>query len=652
MGAGSSFLSRVDLNKPLDDATLQKIERKYDKDHTGLDKKDVDLFLKQWGAANHQPDLDIEAKSKSVLEQYEAYRARKSVPKKEQKDAPPPEETSFLTSLVRGAKATHLSALVGIGHLKDGLVKVATDEWAIVANALHDEKEHVKGSLFEAMNSNEDPRLDYWTAATIKIIAEKQYKWTKPPMSSLKTPTACKPLTKVRLHNTELMVPTEDEDWDMPTSGQMMVAKFLRSYCPMVDDISYRWLPEEDKEAYIRQILGSIWPRTIVYWNDRVSDDALERLAFLGIGQAHLAKLPESKWPDAYYGIELDFMQTLDVRPRLAKYGASAYFSKEGKVVRLVRGGQEYLPGCPQWEYVKMCFRGSLITCVTAVDHLLGIHAIVSNFLTTTSREQLSPNHPLRRLIKPFTFRSAYINYSAGMNLFSPGGFLHRAFALSEEGMAQTWKFGWATLSYEPFPDMVRRMQIDTMKIPLEEDGVELWAIFHEFVSNYVYLYYPEEQALCADAEVRAFMDETRRLMPPRAQMGNLNRATLVEFLTYSFFMVSAGHNFLGTVAEYVADPDFCPTVWLEEQPECEQPSGLPVYAVRAGLIMTATGFPQPRLLDDFSGVMLDDKAKAVCREFREALTKQAAVVDKRNLSRRQPFQALNPRFIELAVSI
>jgi len=73
---------------------------------------------------------------------------------------------------------------------------------------------------------------------------------------------------------------------------------------------------------------------------------------------------------------------------------------------------------------------------------------------------------------------------------------------------------------------------------------------------------------------------------------------------------------------------------------------------VRAGLIMTATGFPQPRLLDDFSCIMLDEKAKNLCRQFRAKLVKQAAVVDKRNTERRQPFQALNPRFIELAVSI
>lgn len=623
----------------------------YDKDHSGeLEKKEVELFLREWCVAHNQPHLDIEATSKSILEQYEGLKARKAAHAAASPEAP---KHSILSSIVRGAQATHLSVVLGFGHLKGEMAKLATDEWVLVTKALHDEKEHIRGSLFEAMNGNEDPRLDYWTGTTIKIISEKQYRWTKPPMSSLRTPTITKKLSKIRLHNTQLHVPTEDEDWDMPTSGQMMVAQFLRNYCPMVDNLSYRWLPDEDKEAYIRQMLGSIWPRTNVYWNDRLSDDAFERLAFLGLGQAHLAKLAEPKWPDAYYGIELDFMQTLDVRPHLAKYGASAYFNKEGKVVRVVRAGREYVPGCSQWEYVKMCFRGSLITFVTAVDHLLGIHAIVSNFLTTVSREQLSPHHPLRRLIKPFTFRSAYINYSAGLNLFSPGGFLHRAFALSEEGMAQTWKFGWEQVfRYEPFPEMVKRMKIDTMTIPLEEDGVELWAIFHEFVEEYVYLYYPEEHVLCADAEVRAFVDETRRLMPPRAQMANFNRATLVEFLTYSFFMVSAGHNFLGTIAEYVADPDFCPTVWLEDQPEGQQPSGLPLYAVRAGLIMTATGFPQPRLLDDFSGVMLDEKAKKVCANFREALLKQAIVVDKRNLSRKQPFQALNPRFIELAVSI
>lgn len=77
MGANASFLAQVDLTKPLDDATLQKIVDVYDKDHSGaLDEKEVNLFIKEWGKAHSRADLNTEALSKSFLEQYEAFKVR------------------------------------------------------------------------------------------------------------------------------------------------------------------------------------------------------------------------------------------------------------------------------------------------------------------------------------------------------------------------------------------------------------------------------------------------------------------------------------------------------------------------------------------------------------------------------------------------
>jgi len=352
------------------------------------------------------------------------------------------------------------------------------------------------------------------------------------------------------------------------------------------------------------------------------------------------------KWPDTCYGIELDFMRELQVREGFAKYGASVYFSKDRKVTRIVRDGKEYLPSeSREWEYIKMTFRGSLLTYVTAVDHLLGVHGASSNFMTTFSREQLPPDHPIRRLLKPFTFRSVYINYIAGTNLFSPSGFLHRTLALTLEGMAQTFNLAWGNFSYEAFPRRVERMGVDG--IPFNQDGLDLWHIYQGFVSKYVDQYYTSEEEVTKDVHLIAFWTEVARHQPPSAKQVPLSLDSLKTYLTYSIFAVSAMHNHFGTLAEYFVDPSFCPLAWVEG--ELSSP---PLYAVRAGLLLCAAGFPQPRLLDDFSHIMLDDYARTLCHDFQASLRKQIKIVDKRNITRPQPFQSFNPGFLELSVSI
>ncbi|EQC28003.1 hypothetical protein SDRG_14275 [Saprolegnia diclina VS20] len=198
-------------------------------------------------------------------------------------------------------------------------------------------------------------------------------------------------------------------------------------------------------------------------------------------------------------------MQALDVRKGFAKYGADVFFDDKCKVTKIVRGSITYRPDDAEWEYVKMCFRGSLQTKVTAIDHLLLVHSTIANHVTVVHLEQLPPTHPLRRLLKPFTFRSAAINYGAGRAFFWPQGMLQRAIALTTRGMKQAWDIGLGSFAYEPFPAMVARQQIDTMTLPLHEDGIDYWYIVSRFVSSYLALYYSADVEVTSDASVVAF---------------------------------------------------------------------------------------------------------------------------------------------------
>ncbi|CAK4072557.1 unnamed protein product [Aphanomyces euteiches] len=490
-----------------------------------------------------------------------------------------------------------------------------------------------------------DSRLDLWTHMMLQLLQVKQTGWSTPKASTaLKIPKYQKVLPKINLKGTNIMVPTEDEDTPLDPWYEKALMVLLRDTLPICDNFTDNWLPGEDMEAYVMSKVGKMWPRVLVHWNDRYSDRALQLLVFNGFAQHMVEKLAEPHDDGSYYAVLLDFMQVLEVREGYAKYGADAFFDKHGKVVKIVRGGKTFHPDDIEWEYVKFCFRSSLNTKVTAIDHLLGIHSTVANYLTTANREQLPVDHPLRRLIKPFTFRSVVINYAAAWALFWPKGMLHRGFALTEDGMNQVWDYGLKQFQFRTFPELVAHQNIDTLKIPFHEDGMDYWTVVHQFVSDYIDLYYSSDAEVTADASIQNFWDFLDKLP---GSFPTLSLANLKDVLAQSIVWVSAMHNHLGTLAEYVSDPAFCGSAWVEGEA-----ANRPGSAVRNALIMAATGFKQPSILEDFSHIMLDDRAKDVCHAFIDALDNLVDVIDARNQTREQKYMSFNPSTIEMAVSI
>ncbi|KAF0719670.1 hypothetical protein As57867_000883, partial [Aphanomyces stellatus] len=300
--------------------------------------------------------------------------------------------------------------------------------------------------LMKAMGGNVNPatlpllfkdsRLDVWTTLMAMMVQAKVDKWAQPHVdTALTLPKHQMILPKITLVNTKIQVPTEDEDWPDDGAQEVMAATYIRDYAPFIDDFKQTWKADENKEGYVMTKVGKMWPKVHVFWNQRYSDYALKLFVFNGIGSHLVEKLPKQEKDGSYYVVKLNFMDQLEVRPGFAKYGADAYFSSYGEIVKIVRQGQTYTPSLAwsnpdKWEYLKMTFRGSLITKITAIDHLMGLHMTVGNYFTTASREQLAPDHPLRRLLKPFTFRAVAINRAASRSLMWSKAYMHRALAL------------------------------------------------------------------------------------------------------------------------------------------------------------------------------------------------------------------------------
>ena len=102
-----------------------------------------------------------------------------------------------------------------------------------------------------------------------------------------------------------------------------------------------------------------------------------------------------------------------------------------------------------------------------------------------------------------------------------------------------------------------------------------------------------------------------------------------------------------GAVVEYVVDPTF---VGTKIRPGAEASD---VQATMQGLlIMGLTGLRQPALLGDFGHLALDEEGRGAFARFRAELAALADEIDRKNLTRRFPYNGFNPRNLESSVSI
>lgn len=277
---------------------------------------------------------------------------------------------------------------------------------------------------------------------------------------------------------------------------------------------------------------------------------------------------------DAKYAVYLQFADTLDVRPGFSKLGGDAYFDESTNVIGIRRfdqgrgkyefykPGDAYIPYQPRsrecktetcwdlvgtgkwwnpfswrwfscekcgpwkeevksrqsWEHVKMAFRGTLSGVVTLVDHLYALHLSVANAIVTANVQTLEPDHPIRRLLTPFSFRTAAINHRAAFALTNEFGLVHRGTPLTKQGIIDLFKFAKTSSAGLTWSNIQARkaakgITSSDVVLPLDEDGKLYYAALVKYVDSYLSLYYPNGECASDDAMQR-WMTKANALAP------------------------------------------------------------------------------------------------------------------------------------------
>ena len=453
----------------------------------------------------------------------------------------------------------------------------------------------------------------------------------------------------------DLQIPSIDEDWPQDKM-RLFAFRVLRSRAiPLVDKPDTWDSPAEAIGAF-QSILpvGTLLARPTHRWEEMSSDAAQSRLAFAGLGALRL--LPVEPEPDsggdpdgAAWVSDFAWMSQFDVREGFERYGAVAYFGADQSIVRIhwSHAGRDVRPGDADWEHAKWAWRCSLMVGTTVADHLVGVHWLIANYVTMASRQHLGVDHPLRRLLKPFTWRTIAINYSATYSLCPERGFVHRASALEYPSLKAAFEASVAMLRYQTPPELIARKRCEHLgdDFPWATDALALHEVIHDFVDDYVSLYFAGDAAT-RDPAVQAFWATVGGATPDLG-LPALTRDALVDLLAQFIWCVTGLHDAVGSVIEYALDPTFTAT---KIRPGSEMAD---VQAsIQCLLIVALTGLEMPALMGDFTQVCLDDAGVAAFRRFEAALSTLADRIDAANQRRRWPCNSFNPRHLETGVSI
>lgn len=464
----------------------------------------------------------------------------------------------------------------------------------------------------------------------------------------------------------KLMLPTVDEDWPASDLKRRTFLAVLRNGVLFpVKDYDDPWECAEVARDTFQEVLplGSFMARPYHYWREMRSDAAMSRIAFAGLGALRMmpygreegdpAKLAGAAWQH-----DLRFLSKYEVRAGFEHYGARAVFDEAQRPVAIFwcEKGEWVFPKDPAWEHAKWAWRCTLLVGTTVADHLVGVHWMIANYVTTAARLHLPPTHHLRLLLKPFTWRTVTINAGACETLCPDRGFVHRASALTYESLTRAFGDSVGMMRFHTVPELVAHKGAAGMgdRFPWATDALKLYEVIRAFVVDYVGRYTTPE-ALMDDVHIIGFWNHLNTA-PATLRFPGRSPEAVVDVIAQFIWCVTGLHEAVGTVHEYVLDPTFMATKIRPNTETADVQSSMQCL-----LVMALTGLGMPRLMDVGDAAEIfdaDHRGRDAFREFHAALEALSAEIDEANARRRAdperpwPCDTFNPRNLETGVSI
>jgi arachidonate 15-lipoxygenase len=194
------------------------------------------------------------------------------------------------------------------------------------------------------------------------------------------------------------------------------------------------------------------------------------------------------------------------------------------------------------------------------ISHLGRTHLLIEPIVIAT-HQQLAPNHPLHALLTPHFEGTLFINDAAVKGLINPKGTVDKVLAGTLESslkltVKSTREFPFS-FNESFLPATLEKRGVNNPKTlpdyPYRDDALLIWNAIHEWVSDYLSIFYSQDSDVIDDYELQNWL--TTLLSPKGGQMLNMGQTSpgdpipsirtrdyLIDMTTHIIFTSSAQH--------------------------------------------------------------------------------------------------------------
>ncbi|XP_075544217.1 polyunsaturated fatty acid 5-lipoxygenase-like isoform X2 [Dermacentor variabilis] len=340
-----------------------------------------------------------------------------------------------------------------------------------------------------------------------------------------------------------------------------------------------------------------------------------------------------------------------------------------------------FLPSDPPftWIAAKMYYNNSDASYHQSCSHLGFTHLLMEGVTVCTHRN-LSPSHPLFKLMAPHFLFLIAINTRGISKLVSPGGWVDKTLAVGVKGMFEIIRRGldvWRLdVHGNPEKDIESRGVLSSEVLPwypYRDDAIRINAAIRRYVAKVVNYYYDTPEKLDNDYELQQWRDELvkeRHLtgvglkgVPGDEHGCFTNVEQVIDTVTAIIQQCSVGHaaaNFQ-QYEEYAFPPNYPAFLyngppkdkraWTQEDIVSILPSR---HVTLDSMIITKLlSSKGTNSLGDFEiQYMYEPYAVKAADEFREELKLISEDIKKRNCCKDIPYPYLDPEIVPNSISI
>jgi len=163
------------------------------------------------------------------------------------------------------------------------------------------------------------------------------------------------------------------------------------------------------------------------------------------------------------------------------------------------------------WLLAKMYVKNADGCIHQAVTHLLKTH-LVLEAVTVAMWRQLPEAHPVFKLLVPHTRSTIAINCAARGTLINDGGIFDKTVGIGIKGAAELIRRAFSSFKIQDlnFPEAIRAKGVDG-DLPnyyFRDDGIKLFGIIRDYVTELLNIYYLGDDDVKRDAELQAWMQD------------------------------------------------------------------------------------------------------------------------------------------------